>query len=397
MNKVIYLDHNATTAAHKEVVEAMQPFFNKIYGNASSIHQMGRDARAAIDRARDTVSDFLGTEAVDIIFTSGGTEGDNFAIKGVAFANKNYGNHIITSQVEHLAVLEPCKFLEKEGFQVTYLPVDKYGFVKADSLEKAITDKTILVSIMHANNEVGTIQPIKELTKIVKRANQSRVASKKQRIFFHTDAVQSFGKIPVDVEGLGVDLLSVSAHKIHGPKGIGALYIRKGTKISAYQQGGHHERSLRAGTENVPGIVGFAKAVELAKTNFSKNDEVRALRDVLLVGLNENIDHLHLNGHPEERLPNTLNISFEYVEGESLLLNFDMKGICASTGSACTSGTLEQSHVLKAMDVDPALAQGAVRFSLGVDNTKEEIDYCIKEIPPIVKRLRAMSPLTPKQ
>lgn len=389
MSKIIYLDHNATTAVHKEVVKAMEPFYNKRYGNASSVHQMGQDVRKAVEESRETIADYLGTEAVDIIFTSGGTESDNFAIKGVAFANKDYGNHIITSQIEHLAVIETCKFLEKKGFEVTYLPVDRYGLVSSIDLEKAITDRTVLVSIMHANNEVGTIQPISELAKVIKRANESRTASKKPPIYFHADAVQSLGKIPVDIEDLEVDLLSISAHKIYGPKGIGALYLRKGTKIAPYQYGGHHERNLRAGTENVPAIAGFARAVELAKSNFHKNEEIKVLRDILFEGLKEKIEHLHLNGHPEKRLPNTLNISFQFIEEESLLVNFDIKGICASTGSACTSGSLEQSHVLEAMGADPAVTQGAVRFSLGVDSTKEEIDYCINEIPPIVKRLRA--------
>lgn len=389
MSKIIYLDHNATTAVHKEVVKAMEPFYNKRYGNASSVHQVGQDVRKAVEESRETIADYLGTEAVDIIFTSGGTESDNFAIKGVAFANKDYGNHIITSQIEHLAVIETCKFLEKKGFEVTYLPVDRYGLVSSIDLEKAITDRTVLVSIMHANNEVGTIQPISELAKVIKRANESRTASKKPPIYFHADAIQSLGKIPVDVEDLEVDLLSISAHKIYGPKGIGALYLRKGTKIAPYQYGGHHERNLRAGTENVPAIAGFARAVELAKSNFHKNEKIKVLRDILFEGLKEKIEHLHLNGHPEKRLPNTLNISFQFIEEESLLVNFDIKGICASTGSACTSGSLEQSHVLEAMGADPAVTQGAVRFSLGVDSTKEEIDYCINEIPPIVKRLRA--------
>ncbi|NQT90922.1 MAG: cysteine desulfurase NifS [Candidatus Omnitrophica bacterium] len=394
-DKIIYMDHNATTPMHPEVLKAMEPFFTDKYGNASSLHSKGREAHAAVDEARTAIGNFLGTEAVDIIFTSGGTESDNMAIKGVGFKNMDRGNHIITSSIEHLAVLETCRFMQAHGFEVTYLPVDEYGIVKAEDVRKAITDKTTLVTIMHANNEVGTIQPIAEIGAIIKKINAKR--PKEQRVYFHTDAVQSFGKIPVDVEELGVDLLSASGHKIYGPKGVGLLYIRKGTQIAPGSLGGHHERSLRAGTENVPGIVGFAKAVELAKKNFKENDRVKGLRDRLYQGLNERITDIKMNGGPDKRLSTTLSVALRYVEGEALLLNFDMKGICASTGSACTSGSLEQSHVLKAMGVDAVTAQGTVRFSLGLDNTDAEVDYCLKEIPKIVERLRSMSPLTPDQ
>lgn len=402
---IVYMDHNATTAVHQEVLKAMEPFYKDKYGNASSLHQKGREAHAALEASRTAIGDFLGTESVDIIFTSGGTESDNMAIKGVGFKNKDKGNHIITSSIEHLAVLEACKFMEKHGFKVTYLPVDKYGIVSPSDVEKAITDKTILVSIMHANNEVGTIEPIKEISKVIKKANERRANGEREqsgaepprrrRIYFHTDAVQSFGKVPVDVEDLGVDLLSISAHKIYGPKGIGALYVRKGSEITAHLHGGHHERRLRAGTENIPAIVGFAEAVKLAQKNFKDNEIVKKLRDRLYHGLLDRIKNIELNGHMDKRLPTTLSVRFKYVEGESLLLNFDMKGICASTGSACTSGSLESSHVLKAMGIDAAEAQGSVRFSLGLDNTEADIDYCLKEIPPIVERLRLMSPLNP--
>lgn len=383
MNKVIYLDNNATTHLHPEVLEAIAPYLKEKYGNASSIHFKGREAKKGLEGSRTILGDALGTESVDIIFTSGGTESDNFAIKGVAFANKDKGNHIITSSVEHLAVGATCKYLESHGFKVTYLPVDKYGVVDLNALKDAITPKTVLVSIMHANNEVGTIEPIKEIANIVKAKG----------IYFHTDAVQSFGKIPTDVEDLGVDLLSLSAHKINGPKGVGLLYIRKGVKIDPVNHGGHHERSLRAGTENVPGIVGFAKAAQIVKRHMKEEaDRLRKLRDMLQKGLTDRLDGVHLNGHPTERLPGTLNISFQGVEGESLLINFDQKGIYGSTGSACTAGSNEPSHVLVAMKADPHLAQGSVRFSLGVFNTEEEIAYCIEEIPKIVKRLRDISP-----
>ena len=383
--KRIYLDHNATTPVRKEVLDAMMPYFTEEYGNASSVYSLGQNARHAIDESREVIGNAIGTEAADIIFTSGGTEADNFAIKGVAMANLNKGRHVITSAVEHMAVLEPCRFIEKElGFDVTYLSVDKYGMVDLNQLKDSIRKDTILISIMFANNETGTIQPVKEISKIA-AAN---------KIYFHTDAVQALGKLPVDVEELGIDMCSFSGHKIYGPKGIGALYLRKGVKIAAFQHGGHHERSKRAGTENVPGIVGFAKAVEIARRDMKKNEALfKNLTKKMWDGLNKNMKEIYLNGHPENRVSNTLNISFKYVEGESMVLNFDMKGIYASTGSACTSGSLEPSHVLNAMGVPPDLAQSSVRFSFGYENTEEDVDYCLSEIPPIVERLRKMSPL----
>ncbi|KPK38671.1 MAG: cysteine desulfurase [Omnitrophica WOR_2 bacterium SM23_29] len=385
MKKVIYLDNNSTTPLHPEALKAMLLYYDEGYGNASSIHLKGRQAKKALEESRGVIGDLLGTESVDIVFTSGGTESDNFAIKGVAFANRGKGNHIITSSVEHLAVLSTCKYLESQGFKVTFLSVDKYGVVDLGVLKDSITSKTILVTIMHSNNEVGTIQPIAEIARILKDKG----------IYFHTDAAQSFGKIPLNVEELGVDLLSISAHKIYGPKGVGALYIRKGVKIDPFHHGGHHERNFRAGTENIPGIVGLAKAAEIARRNIKEESErISNLRDMLHKGLTDKLDRVYLNGHPTNRLPGTLNLSFEGVEGESLLINFDTKGICASTGSACTAGSNEPSHVLMAMKVDPQLAQGSVRFSLGAFNTKEEISYCLEEIPKIVNRLRRISPLS---
>ncbi|MBM3701556.1 MAG: cysteine desulfurase NifS [Actinobacteria bacterium] len=380
----VYLDHNATTPTHPEVVKAMLPYYEEVFGNASSIHQFGQQARKAIDKAREKVADFIGAKPEEIVFTSGGTEADNFAIKGVAYANEKKGNHIITSSIEHHAVLNPCKYLEKQGFQVTYIPVDRYGLFNPDEVKKAVTKETILITIMHANNEVGTIEPIAEIGKIVKEKG----------ICLHTDAVQTVEKIPVNVDKLNVDLLSLSGHKIYGPKGIGALYIRKGTRIQPLIQGGHHEKNRRAGTENVPAIVGLGKAIEIAKeTMEGESIRLTNLRNKLCSGIGEKIDHVHLNGHPGKRLPNTLNMSFEFIEGESIILSLDMKGIAVSSGSACTSGSLEPSHVLKAMGVDPAIAQGSIRFSLGKDNTEEDINYVLEVLPEIIARLRAMSPL----
>jgi len=381
----IYLDHNATSPMDKQVLEAMLPYYNEAFGNASSIHEFGRVARKGVDEARQQLSASLGAKDVDeMVFTAGGTEADNYAIKGAAAALKSKGNHIITSVIEHHAVLNTCKFLEKNGFKVTYIPVDKYGVVEIDKLKKAITDKTILVSIMYANNEMGTIEPIEEIAKI----------TKEKGVLFHTDAVQAVGKLPINLSKSGIDLLSLSAHKIYGPKGVGALYIRKGTKLTSLLHGGYHEKNRRAGTENCAGIVGLGKAVELAVKNMSQDSErVKALRDRLHKGLTETIKHTHLNGHPENRLYNTVNISFEYLEGESIILNLDMEGVGVSTGSACTSGSLEPSHVLTAMGTDVVKAQGSIRFSLGKGNTEEDCDFVIKAMPPIVDRLRKMSPL----
>lgn len=386
--KRVYLDHNATTPLHPEVLEAMLPYYRDIFGNASSVHSFGQEARKGINQAREKVAELLAGDAREIIFTSGGTEADNFAVRGICAVLKEKGNHIITSAIEHQAVLNTCKYLEKNGFEVTYLPVDKYGLVDPDKVKEAINEKTILVSVMHANNEMGTIEPIAEIGNICKEKN----------VRFHTDAVQTVGKVPTAVNELNVDLLSLSAHKIYGPKGIGALYIRKGTKIEAFIRGGHHERHLRAGTENVAGIVGLGKACELARANLdAQAGHLIKLRDKLEKGIRERIKHVHLNGHPEKRLPNTLDLSFEFVEGESMILSLDLKGVAVSTGSACTSGSLEPSHVLVAMGVPPEIAQGSLRFSLGRENTPEDIDYVLENLPPIIERLRSMSPLYNKK
>ncbi|MBA7644633.1 Cysteine desulfurase IscS [subsurface metagenome] len=380
----IYLDYAATTPTHPEVVKTMLPYFTDAFGNPSSIHSYGQEAKGAIEEARVKVADLIGARNEEIIFTSGGTEADNFALKGVAYANENRRNHIITSSVEHHAVIETCKFLERSGFRVTYLPVDAYGLVDPDDVEKAITDKTILISVMQANNEMGTVQPIAEIGRIAKEAG----------IYFHTDAVQTVGHIPVDVNELGVDLLSMSAHKFYGPNGVGALYIRKGTKLTPFMHGGEQERRRRASTENVPGIVGFGKAVELTQQEMSREAKrLTYLRDQLIKGLLERIDHIRLNGHPTMRLPNNVNVSVDFVEGESMLLNLDLEGICASTGSACSSSSLEPSHVLLALGLSPEQAHGSLRFSLGKWTTEEEIGRVLEVLPPIVAKLRAMSPL----
>jgi len=384
----VYLDNNATTRMREEVLEAMLPYYKDIYGNASSVHQFGRVARVAIDKAREQVASLLGASAAEeIIFTSGGTESDNFAIKGASHALRHRGNHIITSTIEHSAVLNACRALEKDGSSVTYVPVDGNGLVKADDIRKAISDKTVLVTIMYANNEVGTIEPVEEIGRICKERG----------VYFHTDAVQAVGKVIFDVKTVGADLLSMSAHKIYGPKGVGAIYIKKGTKIDSIMHGGHHEMNKRAGTENVAGIVGLGKAAELAKKEIVEEvRKLKELRDYFYKGVISNIPHVRLNGDPEKRLPNTLNVGFKYLEGESIILNLDLEGIAASTGSACTSGTLEPSHVLTGMGIDAADAQGSVRFSLGRDNTKEDIDYVLAALPPIIQRLREMSPLYEK-
>ncbi|HHY33558.1 MAG TPA: cysteine desulfurase NifS [Firmicutes bacterium] len=381
--RTVYLDNAATTRPRREVVEAMLPYLGDKYGNPSSIYGIGREARAALDEARDTVARILGAEAGEIVFTGSGTEADNAAIKGVAFANRDRGDHIITSAIEHHAVLDSAKRLEKRGFRVTYVPVDSYGMVDPADVEAAITDKTILISIMHANNEVGTIEPIEEIARI----------AKEHGVYFHTDAVQTAGHIPIDVNRLGVDLLSLSAHKFYGPKGVGALYVRRGVRMERYLDGGGQERNRRAGTENVAGIVGLAKALELAVSEM--NDEagrVSQLRDRLIRGVMDRITHVRLNGHPTRRLPGNASFCFEFIEGESLLLNLDMLGVCGSSGSACTSGSLEPSHVLLAMGIPHEVAHGSLRLTLGRYNTEEDVDYVLEHLPGIVAKLRAMSP-----
>ena len=378
----IYLDNAATTPVDKRVLEAMLPYYSDVFGNPSSPYSYGQEAKKAIEEAREKVAKALGADADEIYFTSGGSESDNWALKGVAYALKNKGNHIITTEIEHHAVLHTCRYLEKEGFKVTYLPVDEYGLVKPEDLKKAITDKTILVSIMFANNEIGTIEPIEELVKIAHEKN----------VYFHTDAVQAVGNIPIDVKKLDVDLLSLSAHKIYGPKGVGALYIKKGVKIHSLIQGGTQERNRRAGTENVPGIVGLGEAIELITKNLDSHiNKLTFLRDKLINGILEKIPYARLNGHPTKRLPGNVNVSFEFIDGESLILNLDMAGICASSGSACTSGSLEPSHVLLAIGLSRELARGSLRLTIGKDNTEEDIDKVLEALPQIVKRLRSIS------
>lgn len=382
--KRIYLDYAATTPTHPEVVKAMLPYFTESFGNPSSIYSYGQEAKEAVETARAQVARLINARTEEIVFTSGGTEADNFALKGVALANDAKCNHIITSTIEHHAVLESAKYLEQRGFQVTYLPVDKYGLVDPSDVLKAITNKTILVSVMHANNEVGTIEPIAEIGRITRETG----------VYFHTDAVQTVGHIPVNVNELGVDLLSMSAHKLYGPKGVGALYIRKGTKIVSLLHGGEQERRRRASTENVPGIVGLGKAAELAKSEIDEEARrLTLLRDKLTKNLLERIEHTQLNGHPTRRLPNNVNISVEYVEGESMCLNLDLEGICASTGSACSSSSAEPSHVLLAIGLPPQQAHGSLRFTLGKWTTEEDIERVLGVLPGIVSKLRAMSPL----
>lgn len=383
--KRIYMDHAGTTPMRKEVLDAMYPYLTEKFGNPSSIFSYGREAKSALESSRKKVAKLINAQPQEIYFTSGGTESDNWALKGIALSNKEK-NHIITSNIEHHAVLRTCGRLEKQGFKVTYLPVDKYGLVDPKQLADAITDKTVLVSIMHANNEIGTIEPIKELVEVVKEKDED--------IYFHTDAVQTVGKIPVDVKELGVDLLSMSSHKIYGPKGIGALFIKNGKNIKPILTGGDQESKKRAGTENMPAIVGFGKAAELVGQDLKEQQvKLTRLRDYLIKGIMEKIPYTRLNGHPTKRLPHNVNICFEFIEGESMLLNLDMKGICASSGSACTSGSLEPSHVLLAIGLPPEIAHGSLRLTLGRENTKEEVEYVIEELQNIVSKLRKMSPL----
>jgi len=382
--KMIYMDYAATTPTDQAVVDAMTPFFQNVFGNPSSLHSFGQEAKNAVEAARQTIAESIGAKPEEIVFTSGGSESDNFAIKGVACAQKNKGNHIITSSIEHHVVLETCGFLEKNGFEVTHVPVDEEGLVDPVDVEKAITDKTILISIMHGNNEIGTIQPVDEIGEIARRRG----------IAFHSDAVQTFACLPINVDELKVDLLSASGHKIYGPKGIGIIYIRKGTRIQPFLHGGDQERGLRASTHNVPGIVGMGKAVEIAMKGMNAEAErLTALRDRMIQGILVNIEDTCLNGHSRLRLPNNVNVSIEFVEGESLLLSCDMEGIACSTGSACTSSSLEPSHVLMAIGLPHETAHGSLRFTLGRHTREEDIEYVIRTLPGIVKKLRVMSPL----
>ncbi|MDD5464823.1 MAG: cysteine desulfurase NifS [Candidatus Omnitrophica bacterium] len=382
--KKIYLDYAATTPTDPEVMAAMEPYYFERFGNASSLHAYGQEAKKALEDSRQTLADFIGAKPEEIVFTSGGTESDNFALLGAAYALEKKGNHIITSAIEHHAITEPAKFLEKKGFKVTYLGVDKDGLVSGDDLKKAITDKTILISVMHANNEIGTLQPIDQLGKI----------AKEKGIYFHTDAVQTLGHIPINVDQLNVDLLSLSAHKFYGPKGVGALYIRKGTRLETFLRGGDQERGRRASTHNTTGIVGLAKAIELCqKTMESEIKFQSALRDRLIKEIPLKVPEVRLNGHPQKRLPNNVNFSIKYIEGESMLLSLDMLGIACSTGSACTSSSLEPSHVLLAIGLDHATAHGSLRITLGRFTRESDIDYFLEKLPLVVQKLRAMSPL----
>jgi cysteine desulfurase len=385
--RTIYMDHSATTFVKPEVAKEMIPFFTEHFGNPSSIYGIARESRNAIDAARVQTAKALGADPDEIFFTSGGSESDNWAIKGVALANRKRGNHIITTQIEHHAVLHTCKFLEKEGFEVTYLPVDQYGLVDPAVLEKAITEKTILITIMYANNEIGTIEPIAELGAI----------ARKHKVYFHTDAVQAIGSVPIDVKAQNIDLLSLSAHKFYGPKGTGALYIKKGVRIENLIHGGGQERRKRAGTENIAGIVGLGKAIEMATADIPGHSaKIRAMRDRLIQGVLNTISHSRLNGHPGKRLAGNFNVSFEFIEGESMLLWLDDEGICASTGSACTSGSLEPSHVLLATGLPVEISHGSLRLTLGDANTDKDVDVVLEVLPKVVTKLRDMSPLYQK-
>ena len=388
MNKKIYFDNAATTIVKKEVVDEMIKYLTEFYGNPSSgIYEIGRKSREAVDKARGIIASFINADENELYFTSGGTESDNWAIKGVAFANQNKGKHIITTKIEHHAVLHTCEYLEKFGFETTYLDVDKYGMIDLEDLKNNIRPDTILISIMYANNEIGTIQPIEEIGKI----------AKEHKIIFHTDAVQAMGGVKIDVKKQNIDLMSMSAHKVHGPKGIGGMYIRKGIKIDNFMHGGAQERKRRAGTESVQNIVGFGKAVELMSANFNeKVEKLTKLRDRLINGIKDNIEDVVLNGHPIYRLPNNVNFSYKYIEGESILLWLDMEGISASSGSACTSGSLDPSHVLLATGLDHGTAHGSIRFTIGDETTEEEVDFVVEQMKQIVQKLREMSPIYKK-
>ena len=379
-----YFDNSATTKTDEEVVKAMLPYLSESYGNPSSIYKIGRDNKKAIEDARQIVAQTLNCDSKEIYFTAGGSESDNTAIRGIAYGYKSKGNHIITSKIEHPAVLETCKQLEKEGFEVTYLNVNENGIVDLEELKKSIKPTTTLITIMFANNEIGTIEPIKEIGEIAKANN----------VLFHTDAVQAVGSVRIDVKELNIDSLSMSAHKFYGPKGVGALYVRQGVKFEKFVNGGHQERNKRAGTENVPGIVGLGKALEIAYRDLDEhNKKIKELRDYFVESIKEKIPYIKINGDMEKRLPGNSNISFRFIEGEGLLLNLDLKGICASSGSACTSGSLDPSHVLLAIGLPHEIAHGSLRISIGKYNTKEEVDYLIENLVEIVSRLREMSPL----
>lgn len=387
MSKRLYMDYAATTPAKQEVVDAMLPYFTETFGNPSSVHKFGREAKSVMNESREKVATLINAKREEVYFTGGGSEADNWAIRGVAHANRKKGNHIITCTIEHHAVLHTCQALEKDGFEVTYLKVDADGLIDLKELEASIKETTTLISIMFVNNEIGTVQPVKEIGEIAKAHG----------VYFHTDAVQALGNVAIDVDELNIDLLSVSSHKIYGPKGIGALYIRKGVRITNLIEGGAQERKRRAGTENVPGIVGFAKACELANENFDSHVEhLLTLRNRLWKGIEGSIPYIKFNGHPEKRHPGNVNVCFEFIEGESLLLSLDLVGIGGSSGSACTSGSLDPSHVLMAIGLKHDIAHGSLRLTIGDFTTEEDIDYIIENLIPIVDRLRSMSPLYEK-
>jgi len=384
MSQRIYLDHAATTYVRPEVLTEMSPYFSVSYGNPSSIHSFGREARKAVEMARERVAKALNVQSGEIFFTSGGTEANNWALKGIAAANKSKGNHIVTSMIEHHAVLHTCENLEKLGFDITYLPVDEDGLISPAQVKEAITKKTILISVMSANNEIGTLQPVEEIGKIAAEEGLS----------FHTDAVQSVGSVKIDVKAMNIDALSLSAHKFYGPKGAGVLYVKKGVKIDNLMHGGAQEKNRRAGTENIPGIVGLGKAIELADANISQyTQRMKSLREMMISGIMDKVEFVRLNGHPTKRLPGNANLSFEFIEGESLLLSLDMKGIAASSGSACTSGSLDPSHVLLAIGLPHEIAHGSLRLTFGDSNTEQDVAYVLEVLPDIVNRLREMSPL----
>lgn len=387
--KRVYMDHTAGKPVDASVVEAMLPCMQSVYGNPASIHSFSQEARQALEDARAKVAELVNAENKEsIIFTSGATESNNMSIKGVAYRNKDRGTHIITSSIEHMSILNPCKFLSTRGFETTFLPVDQYGFVSLENLEKELSSQTILVSIVYANGEIGTIQPIKEIGKIVHSKNA----------YLHVDAAAANGQIPIDVQADDIDLLTLSSNDMYGPKGVGALYIKRGVRMEPLFHGGGQERGLRSGTENVSGAVGFGKAAELARKEMpAESERLRKLRDRLIKGLLDSVPYSFLNGHPSMRLPDNVAVRFSFIEGESILLNLDMMGVAASSGSACTTKTLEPSHVLLALGLRHEEAHGSVLFTLGKQNTEEEVDYVIEIMPDIVKRLRAMSPLTPKE
>jgi len=389
MIRRVYMDYTAGMPVDQRVIEAMLPYFSQNYGNPSSIHSWGNEARKALEEARARVAALVGAKkSEEVLFTSGGTESNNLAIKGVAYRNKDKGNHIVTTTIEHMSVMNACKHLTKQGFNVTYVPVDKHGVVEVPSLEKAITDKTILVSVMYANGEIGTIQPIKEIGEIVH----------KRKAFLHVDAVAAVGHMPITVEEENIDLLSISSNDMYGPKGVGALYVKTGTRIEPIIHGGGQERGLRSGTENLPAVVGMGKAAEIAKAEMKvEGQRLVRLRDKFIKGVLQTIPSSYLNGHPTQRLPNNVNVRFSYIEGESLILSLDMLGIACSSGSACTSKTLEPSHVLLAIGLAHEEAHGSLLFTLGRQNTEKDVDYVLGALPDVVKRLRAISPLTPKE